>query len=433
MRYFKIAYNLIVSRFVFTLIIIVEVAALLILSNTIKGVYNGKNMLYKPYKDIFENNAGVAMDVDDLLWRKETQNSDVEKLREESGYIDVSKVIKLIENKLEGDVRVYSNAKLNFFEPIGPKTEVGRIGGADSIDYYLVDDEIFSKLRLPLAQGRWASSEKTSNGEIEIVVSGGTDAKLGNVYDTPAGKLKVVGILTDNTYIPPGQGYEEEHEGGLPPVERNIFGYYLPFDTEVSMIPSFCIADKKLFENAPDKYNWIEGGDWFVSYGSGLTDKQIKSNTEYLSTIGYVEDKWDFSTIVDESNKKLNDIYLRMLPIMITAVVVVLAGLIGSVAMSTIRQMKTFGIFFICGCRWRDCIKIISANIIIVFGIAVILAIAGGFAMSTMNLEYLIGFSLDWNNLIFSIGILGVMYLMSVILPHNIIKSSSPVETIKEN
>ena len=433
MRYFKIAYNLIVSRFVFTLIIIVEVAALLILSNTIIGVYNGKNMLYKPYKDIFENNAGVAMDVDDLLWRKETQNSDVEKLREESGYIDVSKVIKLIENKLEGDVRVYSNAKLNFFEPIGPKTEVGRIGGADSIDYYLVDDEIFSKLRLPLAQGRWASSEKTSNGEIEIVVSGGTDAKLGNVYDTPAGKLKVVGILTDNTYIPPGQGYEEEHEGGLPPVERNIFGYYLPFDTEVSMIPSFCIADKKLFENAPDKYNWIEGGDWFVSYGSGLTDKQIKSNTEYLSTIGYVEDKWDFSTIVDESNKKLNDIYLRMLPIMITAVVVVLAGLIGSVAMSTIRQMKTFGIFFICGCRWRDCIKIISANIIIVFGIAVILAIAGGFAMSTMNLEYLIGFSLDWNNLIFSIGILGVMYLMSVILPHNIIKSSSPVETIKEN
>ena len=68
-----------------------------------------------------------------------------------------------------------------------------------------------------------------------------------------------------------------------------------------------------------------------------------------------------------------------------------------------------------------------------VFGIAVILAIAGGFAMSTLNLEYLIGFSPDWNNLIFSIGILGVMYLLSIILPHNIIKSSSPVETIKEN
>ena len=433
MKYFKMAYNLIVSRFIFTLIIIFEVAALLILSNTIIGVYNGKNMLYKPYKDIFENNAGVAINVSNLVGRRETHNSDVEKLREESGYVDASKVIKLIEDKLEGDVKVYSNAQLIFFEPIGPKTEVGRIGGADSIDYYLVDDEIFGKLRLPLAQGRWASSEKTSNGEIEIVVSGGTDAKLGNVYDTPAGKLKVVGILTDNTYIPPGKGYEEEHEGGLPPVERNIFGYYLPFDTEVSMIPSFCIADKKLFENAPDKYNWIEGSDWFISYGEGLTDKQIKSNTEYLSTIGYVEDKWDFSTIVDESNKKLGDIYLRMLPIMITAVVVVLAGLIGSVAMSTIRQMKTFGIFFLCGCRWRDCIKIISANIIMVFGIAVILAIAGGFAMSTMNLEYLIGFSLDWNNLIFSIGILGVMYLLSIILPHNIIKSSSPVETIKEN
>ena len=54
MKYFKMAYNLIVSRFIFTLIIIFEVAALLILSNTIIGVYNGKNMLYKPYKDIFE-------------------------------------------------------------------------------------------------------------------------------------------------------------------------------------------------------------------------------------------------------------------------------------------------------------------------------------------------------------------------------------------
>ena len=48
MKYFKMAYNLIVSRFIFTLIIILEVAALLILSNTIIGVYNGKNMMYKP-------------------------------------------------------------------------------------------------------------------------------------------------------------------------------------------------------------------------------------------------------------------------------------------------------------------------------------------------------------------------------------------------
>lgn len=430
MRYFKIAYNLIVSRFVFTLIIIVEVAALLILSNVVIGTYNGKDMLYKPYRDIFENNAGVVMHFDTLVTNA-TQNDDVEKLRRENGYLDVSKVIGLIENKLEGDVKVYSNAALSFFEPSLPKTEVGRNAGAD-IDFYLVDDEIFGKLRLSLAQGRWASSEKTSNGEIEIVVSGGTDVKPGDVYDTPAGKLKVVGILTDNTYIPPYENCNLDEDEMLSD-EKNIFEFYVPFDTQVSLESAFCIADKKLFENNPDKYNWFEGSYLFISYGSGLTDEQIKNNTEYLRTIGDVEEKWDFATLADESNKKLNDIYVHMLPIIITAAIVVLAGLIGSVAMSTIKQMKTFGIFFLCGCRWRDCVKIISANIIIVFGIAIVLAIAGGFAMSAMNLEYLIGFSFDWDNLIFSIGMLGVMYLLSIILPHNIIKSSSPVETIKEN
>ena len=48
-------------------------------------------------------------------------------------------------------------------------------------------------------------------------------------------------------------------------------------------------------------------------------------------------------------------------------------------------------------------------------------------------MDSLIGSVYDWNNLIISISEIVVMYLLAIILPYNIIKSESPVETIKEN
>ena len=53
--------------------------------------------------------------------------------------------------------------------------------------------------------------------------------------------------------------------------------------------------------------------------------------------------------------------------------------------------------------------------------------------MKIINMDYLIGSVYEMNNLAISIAEIAVMYLLAIILPHNIIKTTSPVETIKEN
>ena len=431
MKYFKIAYDMIKNKFVLTLIITIEMAVFLILCNTVAGTYNSKNMLYEPYKDILKNNSGVVFMLDDTLEHDECDNAEIEKLRHD-GYLDDEDVIDYLQKNLEGDVKIYYNSQLEFWEDdhMAPHSALPMDEG-ELVDYILLDDEIFKKYRLPLAEGRWASSEKNSSGETEVVVSGGTDTKLNELYVTPAGKFRVVGILTDNTYEPPGSGYLSDDNN-----KEGLFSFYEAFDANVSMAGPFIIADRKLVDYKEDKYkkfNCTTEPVWFVSYGSGLDEEAIKRNNDLLKTIGYFDDDKDFSTLSEDTENTINNIYIGMLPMIIAAAVVILSGLIGSAAMTAIRQMKTFGIFFICGCRWRDCIKIISASLVIILGMSVVLAVLGIYGMWAMNFEYLIGLSFGWNNFVISVVILAAMYLLSIILPHNIIKSSSPVETIKEN
>ena len=121
-----------------------------------------------------------------------------------------------------------------------------------------------------------------------------------------------------------------------------------------------------------------------------------------------------------------------MLPIIIAAAVIIMAGVIGSIAIATVRQIKNFGIFFLCESSWKDCTRIITAYLTI-FSFAIVLTLFSMAVMKIINMDYLMGSVYEMNNLAISIAEIAVMYLLAIILPHNIIKTTSPVETINEN
>ena len=121
-----------------------------------------------------------------------------------------------------------------------------------------------------------------------------------------------------------------------------------------------------------------------------------------------------------------------MLPIIITAFVVILIGLTGSMSMSVCREMRTYGIFYLCGCNWKNCRRIISAQILMMFSLSVIIAAAILLIMQIMNIDYVIGTVYRMNNLYFSTAELVLMYFLSLFIPKRLIKTASPVETIKE-
>ncbi|MBQ9673965.1 MAG: hypothetical protein IJV39_04995 [Ruminococcus sp.] len=436
MKYFKIAYNMLINRILFNLVIVLEIAAVLVLTNTVVATWNSKTMLYDPYKDILKNDGMVI-----YTGALDSANTAVlKKIQKENGYnevyMDNAKVAEYVEKTLKGDVKVYRTSVERFpaGENNGPTSTIST-DNESNILYYLMDKEVFDKFRLPLSEGRWASAEKNSDGEIEIVVSQGTTAELNKVYDTPAGKIKVVGILTSNTYTPPGTNANRSEDSSE---LESLFNYTGVFDLGVST-DAFAIVNRELFTTKGEMYHLPEDF-WFVSYGKGLSSDDIKGNDDYLmENIGEAAmydsngDYETFKALDNATQNEINKIYLQMLPIVLAALIVVLAGLIGSVAISTVKQIKNFGIFFLCGCRWKDCKKIITAQLAVLFAISCLFTVLSIWGMNAMNLNADMGLTFKLNNVLISLAILAVMYLLAIILPRNIIKTSSPVETIKEN
>lgn len=424
MKYLPLTFGIMRRRWLFTLIIVIETAALLILTNTMIATVISKNMLYEPYRAILEKN-GVVVDASNLNMM-ECSNEDIAPFLEK--YPDTKSVINFLEKKL--DVKVHYSEQLSFVKQIGPRS-VMYLDKGNTLFYYLLDKEILSELKFPLSCGRYPSEDRNGNGEIEIIISGGTDAELNSVYDTPAGKMRVVGILTDNTYKPVGNTVDRDgmEQGGD---RDSIFNYCLPFDSQTNLGGPFAIAAKGVFPEDNNGYNNIPNSIWFVTYKDNISEAESERITEYLSTVGTIQKNQTLSTMKEETEKQINDIYYRMMPIIITAVIIVLSGLIGSAAVSTLRQVRTFGIFFLCGCRKKDCIIIVCIEMMITLLISALLALAGIIAMQHYGFEYLIGLTFGWMNVFISAILLLVLFVLSLILPFGIIRASSPVKTIKE-
>ena len=182
MKYIHLAFGMMKKRWLFTVIIIIETAVLLVLTNIMIATANSKYMLYEPYKDLLTEN-GIVLDVSSLNML-ECDNDDIKPFLEK--FPDLRNVEKFLEKKL--DVKIHHSDELSFKIQTGPRSAMYRDKG-NMISYILLDKDILEKWKLPLSCGRYPLSERNTNGEIEILISGGTDAHLNDVYDTPLGKL----------------------------------------------------------------------------------------------------------------------------------------------------------------------------------------------------------------------------------------------------
>ena len=64
--------------------------------------------------------------------------------------------------------------------------------------------------------------------------------------------------------------------------------------------------------------------------------------------------------------------------------------------------------------------------------ISTVLAVTGIIIMQKLHFEYLIGMTFGMMNIIVSVLLIVLIFILSLILPFGIIKTSSPVLTLKE-
>ena len=182
MKYLKFGFYALIKKPLFNALIILELAAILIVGNLTIAVYNSRSAFYEPYKDILTRDGFV------FIGRGQ-------------GNYDADLKIKRTLDSLEGDVTVINSYGLQLVTD-----DVTFIRHIEAID-----NGIFTKLNLPLEEGRWASSEKNTNGEIEAVIykagdNDDTRLTLGNVIDGTINekpcKIKIVGIIGNGQYAP---------------------------------------------------------------------------------------------------------------------------------------------------------------------------------------------------------------------------------------
>ena len=204
MKYFKFGLYAVSSKPIFNLFVIIEIAAILIAVNMTVSVANSRSVLLDPYEDII-NKQGYM-----FIYKGEKELRNIPGRENEKSFVEIT-------NSLKGDVSLtctYSTtlkSDTSVLHPIDLSFDQIRM-------VYSFDDEIYSRFRLPLTEGRWASAKRNQQNQIEAVVAVGVEdyLKVGDVIKaevpikddngeynyTDIGEIVIVGIIKNDYFVP---------------------------------------------------------------------------------------------------------------------------------------------------------------------------------------------------------------------------------------
>lgn len=426
MKYIKYAFYSVASRPVFNIVIILELAAILIAGNMLISVVNSRYVYYAPYADLISREGYVLVPT-----IKENFQKDMDS--------------KKMYDSLEGDVEAVYGYGLQ----IASESDVLREPAADGSYKYRnalsFDERIFSRFNTPLTAGRWASTTKNEKGQIEMVavLFSETDLQVGDTFDfsvpvwneeakeityDPVGEAVIVGTIDSQLYYPDimlsGSAQTTNGKTQLRDV-RNMYSV----GTSGIDSATFLVSAAAAPQLKDDRF--IGKSTAFLTYRSEPTDSQRQANLETLTAQrGTV---YKMSEFKSNSDLYLYEQYIKLLPILIGVFVIVLAELICSVALHTKKQMRNYGIYFLCGCRWRDCLKISIAYSALLLAASAVIGTAAFLIFQTTSYARMFEQNLGVNNITITLGLVAAMLAVSLVIPFFMVRRTSPTELIKEN
>lgn len=397
----KYGFYSVVKKPLFNILIIIELAAILIVGNMTIAVYNSRSDFYEPYKNILTKDGFFF-------------------IGKGTGNYDSSLKIKHTLDELEGDVTVINNYGFQFIT-----NDTTFIRNLESID-----KNIFLKMKLPLEEGRWPSDKKNESGEIEAVVYKGSDKedsriKLGSAINGKINEklctIKIVGIIGNGQYVPAlASNIHINNE------VQSVMNYYtIPNNTDGCRFFVSSSADKIL----SDPHN-VAMTISFVYYNSVPNDDVRQKNKEKI--MGISKNLSYLSEYNENTLAYINEQYIKLMPILLCVFIIVVAELICSVAMNTKSQMKNYSIYFLCGCRWKDCLMISFCYSLIILTGGITLGSAAFFILENTEYAFIFEQHIAPNNFYITLVIAMFILILSLVIPFVQIRKTSPVETLKE-
>lgn len=379
----KLAVMSLEKKMLTVIMIVLELAALFFAGNYTVCAVNERTMLSDPYKSIltdssiffFDMNYTMKLIQDDTLTPKRSQDDILE--------------------KLEGNFTVYNFLYYGNIE-------------YTSYSLYVVSDELYKSLRLPLSSGSYGSGGNSAvaamgigRGELEINTPGGTFT------------LNICGNLTENTFVPQctkfsndltaADLYTATNNKNMIITSQSALGDHLRYINDCSF--AFIVK----FDSPADAEKNIP---LLRNEGSALSGDMIMANSEY---------------------KLLEDLK-GYLPTLFCILLIVVTGLICISAIIFDESKYRSGILWICGYSKKKiaAIQAASISVLIIMSVAVFAVLSIVLNALTnvgaINADSFIKLSFGLSNFIFTFTASVVLILISAAIPFVRLFKKSPIE-----
>lgn len=290
---------------------------------------------------------------------------------------------------------------------------------------YAYDDRTVNCFLPSMQKGMWLNSVDNDNGTIPVVVSNENyTLKLGQTQyiDMPGCEnkigFKIVGVMKDPDF------YLNYNTASNVISTNDLFKYY---NQKQFMLPMLFVNSSSMKQY--EKYSAAQNISSILFFNNNIDEETKHDNINILSNSGCVCDLKDINVRgIDYANKMVR-LYS---PFFICGFAISLVGLIGLTVLSIVNNMRSFAVFYMLGCRWKNCEHICLGYIMIMLFISMLLL---GVIYEFVEINYSIaslGIIINLYNILASVGV----YLFSIIIALIVLKiafyKNSAIKIFKE-
>lgn len=378
---------------------------------------------YLPLND-FLGKDGVYI-TSGLQFNSIVENNDDDSLLEYSNYFDEALYAK--ELFLYGEFSDSEIAKSK--EDLSYIPESDNQYEANAAAYYKNVIDLYTPV---MVDGEWLSEADNYSNEENVLHAVITEndygLKVGDVYTqslaiTDSGyknfKIKIIGVMKSGTR---SFGMITDYDARIRYTAADMFKSY---STEQEGVPLVLFSMDEL--NKYNCYSFFCGGT-MIKFKDGLSDEEYQKAIESSYGLGtYIE----FKEIRENSLKQIKSELTVLTPIVGGIILLVIVSVLSMSAVNTNKQLRNYGVYYMCGCKWKQCTMINVLSIFISEIAAGILAYIG------LRLAEIFGFlkntvvTLGAWQLIGCLCVVVITLIASLIMPVLIIGKSTPREIIK--
>jgi hypothetical protein len=389
--------------------IVLQLAATVILTVAIVSSVQSRGIYYKPFKDILVKD-GVVLKT--------------------SGSTDNEQPVE----KLSG----VENACLSY-----------RVGGLFSTDGtekhegnsypVALNDGYIKRLSPQMKSGKWLSSvDCTEQGKIYGVITDDGSTETGDTALLTVGyydeddtafenihyetyEIEIVGVICDGTKILDTSKSFNRTEFDY----RNI---YHDYSLKQDVSPVLFLPCSQL--DLPHVAVTLSGLQ-IVNFSDSLSDSQRTELKSQLEGYGNIID--DTESINERSLKYINGEMIKLLPLLICIFVLVAVSSVSLSALSAKKNLKLYGIYYLCGSGWKNCTLINLTNNAITSLAGILTAVVAVAVIKGCGLLSNTVFTFGRTQLLSVLGVVLLNLLISMVMPAVIMKRNTPKEILTNN